>query len=244
MVLASELDGARTFTELQIYGAQKDDSEWGNMEWSLCHTSLSQLTTTFNDNYDGNSPKRVYYRKKHAFKSDGGQWMGFPFDTAFVYDGRSNLLLETRYNERGDIQNGWATWKTEKRTIEGTYNAEKGNYFFNGPIPVFRLIYGATTIETPAIVKKQTGLTHCFDPCDNSVNIQFTMSHNANVRLKVFDVCGTLIRKLLHEKKDAGISLVKWNSRNSEGVKVSTGIYFLRLDIGNEKLVEKVILVQ
>ncbi len=212
--MASELNGAERFTELQIFARQQDNSTWGNLEWSICHTSLSQLTTDFNDNYDGNTPLRVYYKQKHLFKFAANQWTGFPFDTAFVYDGTSNLVLETRFNEKGEVQNGWGTWRAEKRTIDGSYTDTKGDYIGGNAVTTFRLIYDATGVKVPVANKKQAGLTHYFDPCGSSVGIKFTLQHAADVNLKVYDVCGTLIRELMHERKDTGTCLLKWDTGN------------------------------
>ncbi len=243
MVLASELDGAKNIIELQMYGDKKDVSTWGNLEWTLCQTSLSQLTTNFNDNYDGNIPLLVYYRQKHTFNTGANQWPGFPFDTAFVYDGRSNLILETRWNEKGAEQNGWGTWKNaEKRCVFGAYTDETGMHLPGGSMTVFRLIYDATDVEVPTAIEKQNGLTLYFDPSGSTVRIHFFVSqHTADVKVKVYDAHGTLIRALIHEKKETGACFVNWNTRNYRGVKVPAGIYFVRLDVDNNRQVKKVV---
>ncbi len=49
------------------------------------------------------------------------------------------------------------------------------------------------------------------------------------VALAVFDVAGRRVRQLFEGRWDAGIHSVTWDGRDSEGVRVASGTYFIRL---------------
>jgi len=65
----------------------------------LCHTSLSALTNTFQTNYGGNTPVRVFYRSSHYVNPPAESWFGWPFDTAFAYNGTHNFIIEVWWEE-------------------------------------------------------------------------------------------------------------------------------------------------
>jgi hypothetical protein len=58
------------------------------------HTSLDQLTISFENNYDGNTPELVYYRDVLDVSWDYLAWNLQMFDAAFEYNGTENLLIE------------------------------------------------------------------------------------------------------------------------------------------------------
>ena len=60
--------------------------------------------------------------------------------------------------------------------------------------------------------------------------------------LRVFDVNGRLVRTLLDDERVPGSYSVVWSGNDEEGKMVSSGVYFLRLDVGQQTLTKKVIL--
>ena len=60
--------------------------------------------------------------------------------------------------------------------------------------------------------------------------------------LRVFDVNGRLVRTLLDDERVPGSYSVVWSGNDEEGKMVSSGVYFLRLDVGQQTLTRKVIL--
>jgi flagellar hook assembly protein FlgD len=49
------------------------------------------------------------------------------------------------------------------------------------------------------------------------------------VSVRIYNVAGQAVRSLVDEVKPAGVYDVKWNGRDSAGVRVASGVYFCRL---------------
>jgi len=62
------------------------------------------------------------------------------------------------------------------------------------------------------------------------------------ILLRIFDVNGRLVKTLLNEEYSTGTHSAVWSGDDEQGRVVSSGIYFLKLDAGQETLTKKVIL--
>jgi PKD repeat protein len=68
------------------------------------------------------------------------------------------------------------------------------------------------------------------NPLNPETTISFKLSTPGRVTIRVFDVNGRLVRSLLDESRSAGYQDVRWNGTDGNGTKVSSGIYYVRLD--------------
>lgn len=87
----------------------------------LCHTNLSALTNTFQTNYGGNTPARVFYRSSHYVNPTAESWFGWSFDTPFAYNGTDNFIIEVWWVE--DEGEGAAPTYITKITSRGLYSS-------------------------------------------------------------------------------------------------------------------------
>jgi flagellar hook assembly protein FlgD len=60
--------------------------------------------------------------------------------------------------------------------------------------------------------------------------------------LKVFDVQGRLVKTLLDDKVTAGEYGIHWAGANSNGKRVASGIYFMKLDTRKGSVVKKMVI--
>ena len=79
--------------------------------------------------------------------------------------------------------------------------------------------------------------------------IPFDLTEDASVDLTIYDVSGTLVRRLDLGFLFGGTYLSKtraayWNGQNQFGEAVGSGIYFYRLDAGRFSSVKKMIVVK
>lgn len=230
-------------TDVQISCSGSFKGTYNNVDWHLCHTSLTQLSKNFNDNYDGNTPLCVYSVPSHTFNSN--PWERFPFDTAFVYDGTRNLIVESRYKgySSGTKSFMCAMWGADKRSVDGGYSSTSGDYV--GNMPKYRFSYDATGAEVNPVAGNRYALLSSYpNPFRNSTSVRFTVSQSSDVRVGIYDLAGILVRNLMRGRKEAGAHNVKWYGVNNGGRKVPAGIYFVRLDASNSRLVEKVVFIR
>jgi len=82
------------------------------------------------------------------------------------------------------------------------------------------------------------------NPAHGSTTIGFALPQQANVRLRVYDVAGRLVRTLVDGQVGAGEGVKSWDGRHNGGAQAAGGVYFYRLETGNQTLTRKMILVR
>ncbi len=68
------------------------------------------------------------------------------------------------------------------------------------------------------------------NPFNPSTTIQFSIPVNSDVKLVVYNMLGQAVATLLNEQRSAGTHTIQWNSSNTNGVKLSSGVYFYKLN--------------
>jgi len=104
---------------------------------------------------------------------------------------------------------------------------------------------------TPAEVKEEAGVVPLFtdlkvspNPFHSQTTIHFSLPSEQKVRLKVYNITGKLVRRLCDEEMKPGrYKRVLSNSANEQGV-LPDGVYFIRLETDNQKIISKVILTR
>jgi len=71
------------------------------------------------------------------------------------------------------------------------------------------------------------------NPFNPETNISFKLPHSSRVTLKVYNILGQEITTLVNRNMDAGYHNIKWDGRNSLGIRVASGIYIYRLRAGD-----------
>ncbi len=64
------------------------------------------------------------------------------------------------------------------------------------------------------------------------------------VSLKVYDVTGRLVAKLLDNEKIFGTREVRWNGKDRGGADVASGVYFYRLITPEKTLSRKLVVLR
>ena len=80
------------------------------------------------------------------------------------------------------------------------------------------------------------------NPFNPETHIRYGLPEAAHVRLAIFNVRGQRVRLLVDEHQSAGFQIVTWNGRNDFGQSVGSGMYFMRLEVGQQVRTGKMIL--
>ena len=75
-------------------------------------------------------------------------------------------------------------------------------------------------------------------------NIKVSIPNRSRYSLRIYDISGRQVKILFDEVQNAGVHNFKWDGKNSNGRRVSSGIYFVKFEVGNYRNFKKVILVQ
>jgi hypothetical protein len=82
------------------------------------------------------------------------------------------------------------------------------------------------------------------NPFNPSTTIAYETVSTSDVRLRVYDTRGALIRDLVHEAQAAGLHLVVWDGTDDGGAHVASGVYISVVQCGGQVLSRKMILMK
>ena len=71
------------------------------------------------------------------------------------------------------------------------------------------------------------------NPFNPTTNIKYSLKEEKHTKLLIYNSLGQVIRTLVDEPQTAGIHTVRWNVRDNNGQKVSSGLYLYRLEAGS-----------
>ncbi len=82
------------------------------------------------------------------------------------------------------------------------------------------------------------------NPFNPTTIIKYTLPKELNVTLKLYNMRGQEVKTLVSKKQLAGNYVVEWNGRDNNGIAVSTGIYFYRIEAGKFTKTNKMLLIK
>jgi len=82
------------------------------------------------------------------------------------------------------------------------------------------------------------------NPFNPTTTIKFALPKSSYVELEIFNILGQRVTTLINDQLDAGYHTAKWNSTDSEGREVATGVYFYRLKAGDFVKSKKMLLLK
>jgi len=68
------------------------------------------------------------------------------------------------------------------------------------------------------------------NPFNPSTTIEFSLPAVSDVKISIYNILGQEVVTLLNEQRSAGNHSVVWNARDSYGTRLSSGIYFYKLN--------------
>jgi hypothetical protein len=145
------------------------------------------------------------------------------------------------YNDPEDPGNPGSAQYPSKGTLRNDMGA------YGGP---GRALLGSmpTAVEenTPKVkVPKALGLDQNFpNPFNPSTTIKYELSEDTEVQLKVYTIRGKEVSTLVDGAQGAGAHSAHWNGRDDHGRKLSSGVYLYRLQVGENIVTKKMMLVK
>lgn len=82
------------------------------------------------------------------------------------------------------------------------------------------------------------------NPFNPTTQIRFELPRATHVSLKVIDVSGRLVKRLIAGTESAGAREVMWDGRNDSDQAVASGVYFMHLEAGGESQMKKMTLIR
>jgi hypothetical protein len=82
------------------------------------------------------------------------------------------------------------------------------------------------------------------NPSSGAVNISYVLPRAGKVTLKVYDICGRSVNTLVQGQKPSGAYNLSWKGDNSQGRKMSAGVYFYQLNHEGTSLTRRLVLLR
>lgn len=98
------------------------------------------------------------------------------------------------------------------------------------------------TVNTEEKIKNNFSLKTTPNPCNDHLNIEFSVKKPSLVSLSIYNNLGQCISQLLQSEQITQSNQMTWDLKNTQGIKVSSGTYFVHLLIDNKTSIQKVII--
>jgi len=94
---------------------------------------------------------------------------------------------------------------------------------------------------TPTVASLDGAYPNPFNP---SLHLAYSVPSPGSVSLSIFDVSGRLVRRLVSGVQPAGRHTAFWDSVDENGVRVPSGVYFVKFQFGSTSHTQKIVLLK
>ena len=107
------------------------------------------------------------------------------------------------------------------------------------------MVTEATGVDEPLLGGRSFALVGNHpNPFGPSTTVSYALARPERVALVVHDVAGRVVRVLEDGHRDAGPHSVEWDGRDDDGRDLASGVYFVRLVVGDESQERSVVLLK
>jgi hypothetical protein len=113
-----------------------------------------------------------------------------------------------------------------------------------------RRAFARIDIDPSTLLPKQTILLQNYpNPFNPETWIPYQLTHDAEVRISIYDISGEMVRRLNLRHKPAGYYVdrnkaVYWDGKSETGEQVSSGLYFYQLRAGDFTSVKRMVILK
>ncbi len=153
--------------------------------------------------------------------------------------------------ERDGEGNAEVTWSMDFVAVANPLNPANGDIFRLSTYKpatsadVFEFTPMATGISGNAPVPDKFILNQNYpNPFNPGTIIGFSTPSRSSVKLVIFDILGRRVRTLINQEMPPGSHSADWDATDDAGQRVTSGVYFVRLNAGSSTAVRKMVLVR
>jgi len=169
-----------------------------------------------------------------VYGNEGGDWVGYIADQADINGNlRSNPLFCSDLNPEEPLT------IASHSPCAPEYNPDCG---LIGALPVGCVVTAVDDgVPAPVVNRLYQSYPNPFNP---STTISFDLPESQPVRLAIYTVDGKRVTLLIGTVMPAGKHEITWNGRDLQGRRVTSGIYFYRLETGSFIETKRMVLVK
>ena len=227
-----------------LNGAKKN---WDTFETSEPPTSPSNyLSIYFNrEDWNKNNPK---YSTDFRNVSNENDFWDFQFLSS-----RSNENFVLNFETIGSLNKELflIDFETERiidltnNNFEYNFKTKKGELNRSFRIVVGNKNYAEQNSNGIPFVPLEYNLSQNFpNPFNSSTKINYTLSHSGNVKVKIFNILGQIIRNIDDGFHPIGNYSITWNGLDENKIVANTGIYFYKIEVNDFVTQKKMLLIK
>jgi len=173
-------------------------------------------------------------------------------DTNYVYAGSSSSGLPDNggFFLSQDGGNSWQSYHAglpdSTMNISSIVQSPDSDYLYISATAIYRLsqstltsVRGHSPIPPPIEFTLRQNYPN---PFSRKTKIEFSLVKRQFIVLEIYNITGEQVARLVSEEKRAGNHTIIWDGKNSQGGDVANGIYLLRLQAENQRLIQKMLL--
>ena len=212
------------------------DQSWAGVNW----VNFSLYTYTYDVN--GNMIEQI------SQDWEGGNWVNYSLCT-YTYDANGNMIeLLGQYWAGGNWVNECKdtySYNANGNMIEDLEQIWEGGTWVNSYRWTYT--YEETAVDENEFSQVENNLSsypNPFNPDKIGTTISFNLLKRAVVSLTIYNIKGQIVKTLINNSiLDRDTHNYIWNGKDENGESVKNGIYFYKLQVGNNTAVKKMLLL-
>lgn len=178
---------------------------------------------------DLRAPSRDGHRYTLSLTAPSGEPVTVATDLATSRPDAHSVLIDAATGARHSLDDGSTTIRPDTET--STWHLRLGTKAF----------VEAADEHTPAdvVVEKPAP-----NPFRTTTTMRYTLPEAMDVSVQVYDLLGRRIGTLVDKRQTSGRHTLRWNGTASSGGGIASGMYFVRMTLGDRRVVHKVAYVR
>ncbi len=82
------------------------------------------------------------------------------------------------------------------------------------------------------------------NPFNPEIQLKLELKQAAQCELKIYDLKGRLVRSLQSGSLPAGTTVLRWSGRDDGGRKMSSGVYWAKVLVGDLSFTERLVMIK
>jgi hypothetical protein len=189
-------------------------------------------------------PMHDYLVKVSSYRETGANWA-----QALSVNGKTVRSVQFAPNK---VDTAWfkippSAYARDRKVVFSLRNV-KGDYVTSLGLILYqrdpRRGKGGPQIGETAVLPVREVFAVYPNPMSNQALIEFSLTSPGKVDLSVYDVTGSLVRRIVDAPQPAGVHKVTWDGCDQVGRRASSGIYFVRLTSPEKVKTARVVVVR
>jgi hypothetical protein len=168
------------------------------------------------------------------------------FICTFLCENQNNLFSPEQINLLiKNLSTAFLSWQTSIN-IDGEAWWTNGSAAYDSLIITNSIVELVTmSINNNSISPDNFNLYQNYpNPFNSNTKIKLDIKNKSNIELDIYDLSGKIIKQVFRGSKEVGTHIFSWNSKNSMSVKVTSGVYILKLKVENSQIIKKMVLLK